>query len=84
MQLSRLRHAALNAFPFAEMGAARGAPILSRCAAVGTSNEPPTWLKELKPRLHSLPEHPDWISYRTTYYAKSWGFCLSEAAGEFV
>lgn len=34
-------------------------------------------LSELRPRLHSLPEHPDWIPYRTTYYAESWGFCLS-------
>jgi len=35
-------------------------------------------LEELKPRLHSLPEHPDWIPYRTTYYAETWGFCLSQ------
>jgi aminopeptidase-like protein len=35
-------------------------------------------LKELKPRLHTLPEHPDWIPYRTSYYAESWGFCLSQ------
>jgi aminopeptidase-like protein len=35
-------------------------------------------LTELKPRLHTLPEHPDWISYRTSYYAESWGFCLSQ------
>ena len=35
-------------------------------------------LKELRPRLHALPEHPDWIPYRTTYYAESWGFCLSQ------
>jgi aminopeptidase-like protein len=35
-------------------------------------------LKELKPRLHALPEHPDWIPYRTSYYVESWGFCLSQ------
>jgi len=35
-------------------------------------------LSELRPRLHTLPEHPDWVPYRTTYYAESWGFCLSE------
>src|SRR5262245_8869120 len=31
-------------------------------------------LAELKPHLHTLPEHPDWIPYRTTYYAEGWGF----------
>jgi aminopeptidase-like protein len=34
-------------------------------------------LAELRPYLHSLPEHPEWIPYRTSYYKETWGFCLS-------
>jgi aminopeptidase-like protein len=35
-------------------------------------------LAELKPHLFTLPEHPDWVPYRTSYYQESWGFCASQ------
>ena len=34
-------------------------------------------LEDLKEHLFTLPEHPDWIPYRTSYYQETWGFCLS-------
>jgi aminopeptidase-like protein len=34
-------------------------------------------LNELKPHLFTIPEKPDWIPYRTSYYQADWGFCLS-------
>ncbi len=35
-------------------------------------------LAALRPHLMTLPEHPDWIPYRTSYYQEKWGFCLSQ------
>jgi aminopeptidase-like protein len=35
-------------------------------------------LAKLKEHLFTLPAHPEWIPYRTSYYKESWGFCLTE------
>jgi aminopeptidase-like protein len=48
--------------------------VLNYSAPVDTTLE----LGELQPRLHSLPEHPEWIPFRSSYYREDWGFCLSE------
>jgi len=34
-------------------------------------------LAELTKHLVTIPDHPEWIPYRTSYYKENWGFCVS-------
>ena len=34
-------------------------------------------LSKLREHLTTIPEHPDSIPYRTSYYSEDWGFCLA-------
>jgi len=39
-------------------------------------------LETLRKHLFTLPEKPDYIPYRTSYYQQNWGFCVSQRHAE--
>lgn len=48
--------------------------VMSYSAPVDTT----LTLEELRPYLHTLPNHPDWIPFRSSYHEETWGFCIAD------
>ncbi len=38
--------------------------------------------REVRQRIHTLPDRPGWLPYRTSYYEESWGFTMAHAQFE--
>ena len=36
-------------------------------------------LARIKEHIHTLPDYPEWIPYRTSYYKENWGFCMAHS-----
>ena len=41
-------------------------------------------LEQLRPHLFTLPEKPEWVPYRTSYYNDNWGFCITHRQLEML
>jgi len=39
-------------------------------------------LDELKTHIHTLPDQPDLVPFRTSYYSDDWGFCMTHRQRE--
>jgi aminopeptidase-like protein len=39
-------------------------------------------LSELKEHIFTIPDKPQWIPYRTSYYKETWGFCMPHSQFE--
>jgi len=39
-------------------------------------------LRELRNHVFTLPDRPEWIPYRTSYYQENWGFCMTHSQFE--
>jgi aminopeptidase-like protein len=65
-------------------GSGRRLVDLNRSAlhVVGYSEPVRAWMsfEQLRPHLHSLPDRPDWIPYRTSYWNRTWGFCVAHSS----